>query len=108
MDDGTFSFSVGSFRCTAVSDGTFPYPVGAFAENVSVEQLVQELRNQGRPTNHVATPYTCLVVDAGRHRVLVDTGMGPLPPDLPDTTGKLGERLRAAGIDPNDIDTVVL
>ena len=108
MDDGTFRFSVGSFRCTAVSDGTFPYPVGAFAENVSVEQLVQELRNQGRPTDHVATPYTCLVVDTGRHRVLVDTGMGPLPAGFPSTTGRLFDNLRAARIEPDEIDTVFL
>jgi glyoxylase-like metal-dependent hydrolase (beta-lactamase superfamily II) len=108
MDDNTFRFSVGSFRCIAVSDGSFAYPIGAFTENVPVEQVVEELRDQGRPTDHVVTPYTCLVVDTGNHRVLVDTGMGPLPPGFPSTTGRLFDNLRAAGIEPDAIDTVVL
>jgi glyoxylase-like metal-dependent hydrolase (beta-lactamase superfamily II) len=108
MDNDSFAFSVGSFRCIAVSDGTFAYPIGAFTENVPVERVVEELRGQGRSTDHVVTPYTCLVVDTGRHRVLVDTGMGPLPPGFPPTTGRLFDNLRAAGIDADAIDTVIL
>jgi glyoxylase-like metal-dependent hydrolase (beta-lactamase superfamily II) len=54
------------------------------------------------------TPYVCLVVETGTHRALVDTGMVPLPPGFPDTTGKLQQHLRAAGIEPAAFDTVVL
>ena len=101
-------FTVGSVRCTVVTDGTFPYPPVGFAANVPPARVAEELDANGRPVDVIVTPYTCLVVETGAHRVLIDTGMGPLPPGLPETTGKLPEHLRAAGIDPGDIDTVVL
>ena len=108
MNVDSHRFTLGAFVCTAVADGTFPYPPPAFAANAPPERLADALAARGRPADVIVTPYTCLVVDTGRHRVLVDTGMGPLPPGLPDTTGKLREHLRAAGIDPTEIDTVVL
>jgi glyoxylase-like metal-dependent hydrolase (beta-lactamase superfamily II) len=108
MNAESHRFAVGSFACTAVADGTFAYPPTAFAANVPPARVAEELAAHGRPADAIVTPYTCLAVDTGTHRVLVDTGMGPLPPGLPETTGKLRERLRAAGIDPAEIDTVVL
>ncbi|MCK4964581.1 MAG: MBL fold metallo-hydrolase [Dehalococcoidia bacterium] len=50
------------------------------------------------------SPYICLVVDTGKHLVLVDTGADGLGPD----TGKLLQHLQAGGISPEDIDTVIL
>ncbi|NYT21026.1 MAG: MBL fold metallo-hydrolase [Methanomicrobiales archaeon] len=50
------------------------------------------------------SPYTCIMIDTGRHQVLIDTGAGQLGPD----TGKLPGNLRAAGFAPDGIDTVVL
>jgi glyoxylase-like metal-dependent hydrolase (beta-lactamase superfamily II) len=50
------------------------------------------------------SPYICLYVDTGEHRVLVDTGAGNLAP----TTGKLIQNLWANGITPEDIDTVII
>src|SRR5690606_34692346 len=58
------------------------------------------------PTNwhEYLSPYPSLVVDTGRHRVLVDTGAGGLGP----LTGRLQANLMLAGIDPATIDTVIL
>ena len=103
-----YHFAVGSVRCTVVTDGTFPYPPVAFAANVSPARVTEELDAIGHPGDEIVTPYTCLVEATGAHRVLIDTGMGPLPPGVPETTGKPPAHLRAAGIDPADIDTVVL
>ena len=50
------------------------------------------------------SPYPSLVIDTGRERVLVDTGAGNLAP----TTGQLLPDLRAAGIEPESIDIVVI
>jgi glyoxylase-like metal-dependent hydrolase (beta-lactamase superfamily II) len=108
MERGTYRFAVGSFRCTAVADGTFAYPIRDFAESAPAEQLAEALRDRGSPADQVVTPYSCLVVDTGRHRVLVDTGMGPLPHGFPPTTGRLFDNLHAAGIEPDAIDTVVI
>ena len=108
MNTESHRFTVGSFSCTVVTDGTFPYPPPGFAANVPPARVAEELVAHGRSADVIETPYTCLVVETGAHRVLVDTGMGPLPPGFPDTTGKLHEHLHAAGIDPAGIDTVVL
>jgi glyoxylase-like metal-dependent hydrolase (beta-lactamase superfamily II) len=108
MEPGAHRFSVGSFQCLAVADGTFTYPIAMFVANAPADRLAQELRDRGRPVDHVVTPYTCLVVDTGQNRVLVDTGIGALPPDFPPTTNHLQDNLRAAGVDPASIDTVIL
>ena len=50
------------------------------------------------------SPYPSLLISAGGHRVLVDTGAGSLHP----TTGKLIPNLRVEGVAPEDIDTVIL
>ena len=50
------------------------------------------------------SPYPSVLIDTDQHRVLVDTGEGNLEP----TTGKLIPNLRAEGIAPDDIDTVIL
>ena len=64
------------------------------------------------------TPYTCLFIDTGEHRVMVDTGAGDLGAHAADVfpgldqstsvTGLLPENLRAAGIRPLEIDTVII
>jgi glyoxylase-like metal-dependent hydrolase (beta-lactamase superfamily II) len=99
----TYRFTVGPIECIAVSDGTFTYPSAAFVSNAPVEQFDEELRAHDLPPHEVVSPYTCLVVNTGSRRLLVDTGAGFAP-----TNGKLLENLAAAGIGAADIDTVVL
>jgi glyoxylase-like metal-dependent hydrolase (beta-lactamase superfamily II) len=54
--------------------------------------------------DYVTTPYTSLCVNTGKHWVLVDTGAGSLAP----STGRLLHSMNAAGIEPAQIDTVVI
>jgi glyoxylase-like metal-dependent hydrolase (beta-lactamase superfamily II) len=51
----------------------------------------------------VISPYTCLYINTGRNRLLVDTGAGFAP-----TNGKLIENLAALDIAAADIDTIIL
>lgn len=104
MEVTAHPFTTGSFSCFAVSDGHYTYPPAAFSGNSPSDEVDQALRESGRPTEAITTPYTCLLIDTGNHRVLVDTGAGPLAP----TTGRLPANLRAAGIDTASIDTIVL
>lgn len=97
-------FSVGDIQCIAINDGTFSYPPDWFFSNVPQEQLQESLRNRDLPLNQVISPYTCLVVKTGKHRVLIDTGADGLAP----TTGDLLKHLKAEGITPEEITTVVL
>jgi glyoxylase-like metal-dependent hydrolase (beta-lactamase superfamily II) len=104
MASSTKSFSIGDMQCIAISDGTFCYPANWFFSNVPQEQLEGSLRDHDLPSDQVATPYTCLLVKTGKHKVLVDTGAAGMAP----TTGDLLKQLRAEGIAPEEITTVVL
>ncbi len=118
MDDGYVRFPIGAFTGIAVSDGTMNYPVDAFFANAPQDEVAAGLRRLGLPIDRVPSPYTCLYIDTGEHRVLVDTGAGGLGaaadaifPGIDHSTtrtGRLPESLAAAGIAPSDIDTVII
>jgi len=114
MSNGSFPFKIGKLECMAVSDGThiytpptFPPPATFLFANAPRERLEQALREHNlKPEQWVEwiSPYICVVVNTGEHRVLVDTGADGLGPN----TGKLLQNLKAEGIAPEDIDTVIL
>jgi glyoxylase-like metal-dependent hydrolase (beta-lactamase superfamily II) len=55
---------------------------------------------------NVELALTCLLVQVGDRRILVDTGFGPRP-DRPEV-GHLGQGLADVGVAAQDIDTVVI
>lgn len=109
MTSAVYRFRVGLFDCTTISDGSFAYPAPAqvFFTDAPEGPLQQALCSYGiEPQGwetHVS-PFHCLLVNTGQHLVLVDTGAGPIAP----TTGALAAHLRALGVTPADIDTVIL
>jgi len=114
MNTEIHRFKVGTFECMAVSDGThtytpptFPPPATFLFANAPRERLEQALREHNlQPEQWVEwiSPYICVVINTGEHRVLVDTGADGLGPN----TGKLLQNLQLEGIAPEDIDTVIL
>ncbi len=114
MNTEIYHFKVGDFQCIAVSDGThtyspptFPPPAIFLFANAPREHLEQTLGEHNlnlEQWTEWVSPYICLVVNTGEHQVLVDTGAGDLAP----TTGKLVQNLKAVGIAPEDIDTVII
>ena len=118
MDTGSFRFDIGEFECVSVSDGALNYPIEDLFSNVPLDLVEEALRQLNLPTAQVMTPYTCLYIDTGEHRVLVDTGAGNLGahaaqmfPGLDHSTsvtGLLLENMRASGIEPSEIDTVII
>jgi len=100
----TYRFMVGKLSCLAVSDGSFSYPPQSLFPNAPADELRSELSRHGVTGPVYTTPYTFLLVETARHRVLVDLGAGSLAP----TTGKLAENLRGAGYGPEDIDYVAI
>ena len=102
-------FKIGTCECAAVNDGTFAYhePAALLFPNAAQGPLEEALRAHDLHPEGWAewvSPYTCLLIRTGSHHVLVDTGAGDLAP----TTGNLLGNLQAMGVEPRDIDTVIL
>jgi glyoxylase-like metal-dependent hydrolase (beta-lactamase superfamily II) len=118
MNTGSYHFPLGGFDVISISDGTFNYPLETFFANVPREEVEEVLRRHHLPTDRITTPYTCLFVDTGQHRVLIDTGAGNLAAVAPamfpsvdhttTVTGTLLGHLEATGIDRSAVDTVII
>ncbi len=66
-----------------------------------------QLNSNFLPLSNAVLEQNILILNTGSKLVLFDTGMGALKLFGP-TTGKLLTTMRQAGIDPNDIDAVVM
>lgn len=105
MKNNSFIFKLGNFKCIAVSDGTFTYSDISFYQNAPKEHLQKVFREHDLQSGQITTPYTCLFIDTGKHRILVDTGMGT---GVVPSVGNLLNNLQEEGIEGSDIDTVIL
>jgi glyoxylase-like metal-dependent hydrolase (beta-lactamase superfamily II) len=106
MKSETFRFQVGGFSCLAIMDDRPRYPIGMFLTNLPRERYEPLLRQRGQYAQEIDVPYICLFINTGRERVLVDTGIGV--DGMGPTPGKLLPLLRAEGIQPHEIGTVIL
>jgi glyoxylase-like metal-dependent hydrolase (beta-lactamase superfamily II) len=103
-----YRFKLGNAECTVVSDGVLPLgdPNAAFLK-ISKDEIARELHDNFLPPSNAVLEQNVLIVNFGDRVVLFDTGMGS-DKLFGDTTGKLMTTLRAAGIDPANIDAVVM
>jgi len=102
--DTSYRFRLGRLECLAISDGSVSYPLGHVFANVPAPQIEEALARLNLPVDLVTTPCSVLYAETGRHRLLVDVGAGTLWP----SAGRLVQNLRAAGVEPTDIDAVIL
>jgi len=58
-----------------------------------------------QPTDKLPIPFTSLVVNTGAKLVMIDTGTGG---QIAPSAGVLRDNLAAAGIDPKEVDTIVI
>ena len=103
-----YRFKLGNFEGTIVSDGTLP--LGKPEDNfvgLTKPEMGKQLTDNFLPLENAVLEQNALVINAGDRLVLFDTGMGSLSIFGP-TTGKLLNSLKQAGIDPKDIDAVVM
>lgn len=106
---GFYRFRLGKIEATVVSDG--PLDLGAprpdIFKGVSKEEFGKALADNFLPADKVKLEQNALVINTGDRLVLIDTGTGTQKLMGPDT-GKLFANLKAAGIDPKDIDAVAI
>src|ERR1700739_2215449 len=96
---------IGNLLVTAFYDGFVPVPAddlhGAPSAEIGILLTEASLPPEGDPR----TAVIAFLVEQNGRRILIDTGSGDsLGPD----TGYLAANLAAAGIDPDDIDHVLL
>jgi glyoxylase-like metal-dependent hydrolase (beta-lactamase superfamily II) len=104
--NGFYKYKVGSIDVTAIYDGIWEKPHDpAFIRNASVEQTKQALAQSGLPIDFVSIPLNVVVLTVGGRHILVDAGSGG---QWQPTAGKLHANMKAAGIDPSQIGTILI
>jgi glyoxylase-like metal-dependent hydrolase (beta-lactamase superfamily II) len=103
-----YRFKIGSIEATVVSDGPLPIgPASRTFRGPSEADLGKMFADHFLPTDNVVLDQNALVINTGDQLALFDTGMSSVK--RPNTqTGRLLMSLKQAGIDPKDIDAVVL
>ncbi len=106
-DPWTYRFRMGDWTLTVLGDGFFHLPSEIFGADVSREEREAYYRSRFLPTDAVRLPVNPLLIETGTRTVLVDAGTGA-PPSPEETTGHLPASLAAAGVDPAEVDLVLL
>jgi glyoxylase-like metal-dependent hydrolase (beta-lactamase superfamily II) len=102
---GWYQLQVGDVHVIALSDGTVPLDAHALLKGDSPAHIDQLLA-QAHVSNPVENSINAFLIVDGSRRILVDTGAGDF--FGPGYGGKLIASLKNAGIDPNQIDDVLL
>ena len=103
---GFVTYKIGSAEVTALYDGIWEKAHDpAFIANASIDDVKEAMAKAGLTTDFVSIPFTVVVVRNGGKTILCDSGTGG---QVQPTAGKMMANMKAAGIDPAKIDTVLI
>ncbi|MFT4959206.1 MAG: glyoxylase-like metal-dependent hydrolase (beta-lactamase superfamily II) [Paracoccaceae bacterium] len=103
-----YRFDIGDFEATVVSDGTLELgDATQLFPNAPKDEVRRLFAAEFLQCDPMVLAENALVLNTGAHLVLFDTGMGTSSLFGPHS-GRLLGNMAAAGIDPRDIDTVIL
>jgi glyoxylase-like metal-dependent hydrolase (beta-lactamase superfamily II) len=103
---GFVTYKVGGADVIALYDGIWEKPHDpAFVANASVDDVKGAMTKAGLPADFVSIPFTVVVVRNGGKTVQCDSGTGG---QVQPTAGKMMANMKAAGIDPATIDTILI
>jgi glyoxylase-like metal-dependent hydrolase (beta-lactamase superfamily II) len=106
---GVYRFKVGAFEATVISDGPLvmgPPQADVFV-GLSKDDFVKALNENYLASDNLALEQNTLLLNTGDKLLLFDTGTGASKMMGPHS-GKLLANLKAAGVEPKDIDAVIL
>jgi len=102
---GYYRFKVGDYEVTLLHDGAFVRPTQGYVTNISQEQADATSAANYMPPGKVTVPFNPTLINTGSKLILIDTGLGPVP-NAP--VGQVFANLKAAGVEPKDIDILIL
>jgi glyoxylase-like metal-dependent hydrolase (beta-lactamase superfamily II) len=103
---GFFRFRIGDFEVTALHDGVATGPLApARIPNVPLDEVRKVMEQQFMPVEPAVNHFTQMTVNTGSRLILIDAGFAN---NGAPTTGLLQANMAAAGIDPKQIDTVLV
>src|SRR4029078_10372333 len=76
-----------------------------FIANASVDDVKEAMVKAGLTPDFVSIPFTVVVIKTGAKTIICDSGTGG---QVHPTAGKLAANMKAAGIDPAKIDTILI
>ncbi len=101
-----YRYKIGDFEVTALNEGVVRNATPAnMAVNKTLPDVQKALGDAFLPTDHVINQFNIVVVNTGKNLVLIDGGFGD---NGAPTVGNLAANMQAAGIDPKNIDTVLV
>jgi glyoxylase-like metal-dependent hydrolase (beta-lactamase superfamily II) len=107
---GVYRYKIGDAEGIQLMDGarTFPMP-DKFVVNVSKDEAIKAAAAAYMPDGKVTIPFSPMIVNTGSKLVMIDTGNGLGA--FAGSKGAVGQargNMEAAGIDPKQIDIVVI
>ena len=103
---GVYRYNLGHYQLTALYDGVWQSPIDDnFIRNADAAAVDKELAAAFLPPRVLPISFTALLVNTGAKLVLIDTGTAG---QTADSAGALLDNLKAAGIAPGAIDTIVI
>ena len=101
-----YRYKIGSYELTAIHDGIWLRDIDdKFVKNAPWPAVQKAMADAHMPAGKLAIPFTTLLVNTGSKLVLIDTATAG---QLAATAGSFGSNLAAAGIDPKQIDTILI
>jgi glyoxylase-like metal-dependent hydrolase (beta-lactamase superfamily II) len=106
-EKGVYKYKVGSVEVTALYDGIWKKPHDpAFIKNASVDDTKEALTKAGMTTEYMPIPLTVVVLNVGDKFIMIDSGSGV--GQWQPTAVSLPGNMKAAGIDPAKISTILI
>lgn len=105
-DTGYYKFKVGDAEIITVFDGYWDKAHDpGFIRNASIDETKAALKAAGKSDENVRIPFTITFVKSAGRTVMFDAGTGA---QLSPKAGRLAANMKAAGIDPQSIDTIIV
>ena len=102
----SLKYMVGDIEVFSLHEGATERVLDAgFVKNATLEDVKMALTAGGIGPDKFANPYTVTAIRRGNTVVLFDVGFGG---NGQPTTGKLAANMKAAGLDPSTVQTVVI